>query len=222
MSNTVSSEDASSEKDKDKDEVLAVEAELIDDEEAAEAEEGGAGDDAGSPDESGSVEEGEEANGETGPSVEELEVQLADIKDKYIRLQAEWDNYRKRMTRDREVERSRANERLVTSLLPILDDLERAIAAAPGSNEDDPMLAGVKAVYSKFVDTLVREGVEVVDPAEGDAFDANVHQAVSQVQDASIPNESIVTVYQKGYSMGGKNLRPAMVVVSTGGPKRQG
>lgn len=217
---TVSSEDASSEKDKDRErEVMAVEAELIDDEEAAEAEERGAGKDAGSPGKSDSMEE--EAGKDEGPSVEELESQLAETKDRYIRLQAEWDNYRKRMTKEREQEKSRANERLVTSLLPILDDLERAIAAADGSHEDDPMLTGVKAVYTKFVEVLEKEGVEVVNPDKGDAFDANVHQAVAQAEDASLPNESIVTVYQKGYTLGGKNLRPAMVVVSTGGPKRQ-
>ena len=150
----------------------------------------------------------------------DLGAQLAEMQDKYLRLQAEWDNFRKRTATEREQERLRANERLVSNLLQVVDDMERAIAGFAGK-EDDPMLAGIKAVYSKFVDVLTREGLQAIDPQRGDAFDIHNHQAVSKVEDASMPNDSIVEVYQKGYIMGEKNLRPAMVVVSSGGPKRE-
>ncbi len=148
------------------------------------------------------------------------EAQLAEMKDKYLRLQAEWDNFRKRTAAEREQESARANERLVSNLLAVVDDMERAINGS-GVAEDDPMLAGIKAVHSKFVDILSREGLTAIDPAKGDAFDIHCHQAVQKVEDASVPDESIVEVYQKGYTMGDKNLRPAMVVVSCGGPKRE-
>lgn len=166
-----------------------------------------------------STQNGEEC-AETEPSSPDLGAQLAEMQDKYLRLQAEWDNFRKRTATEREQERSRANERLVSNLLQVVDDMERAIAGFTGK-EDDPMLAGIKAVYSKFVDVLTREGLQAIDPQRGDAFDIHNHQAVSKVEDASMPNDSIVEVYQKGYIMGEKNLRPAMVVVSSGGPKRE-
>ncbi len=153
-------------------------------------------------------------------SSSDLGAQLAEMQDKYLRLQAEWDNFRKRTATEREQERSRANERLVSNLLQVVDDMERAIAGFVGK-DDDPMLAGIKAVYSKFVDVLTREGLKAIDPQRGDAFDIHNHQAVSKVEDTSMPDDSIVEVYQKGYIMGEKNLRPAMVVVSSGGPKRE-
>ena len=82
------------------------------------------------------------------------------------------------------------------------------------------MLGGVKAVYAKLVDTLVKDGVEVLNP-EGEAFDALEAQAVATVPDETVPNETVAQVYQKGYRMGAKVLRPAMVTVTTGGPKRE-
>ncbi len=179
--------------------------------------EAGAGEEAGSPCAAAEAAEGGECAEEPE---EDLGAQLADMKDRYLRLQAEWDNFRKRTAAEREQERSRANERLVSNLLQVVDDMERAIAGS-GAAEDDPMLAGVKAVHSKFVDILSREGLKAIDPAKGDAFDIHNHQAVSKVEDATVPNDSIVEVYQKGYTMGDKNLRPAMVVVSCGGPKRE-
>ena len=173
------------------------------------------------------VEISEESDGSDAVASEEeaedqpeldLAQQLAEAQDRYARLQAEWDNYRKRTASERAQERQRATERLVTNLLPVVDDMERAIAS--GDSTDDPMLAGVKAVYDKLVDVLGREGLQAVDPQPGDEFDINMHQAVSSVEDTSMFDESIQQVYQKGYTMGDKILRSAMVVVSTGGPAR--
>ncbi len=158
---------------------------------------------------------------EDGAVAEEVDpgAEVADWQDKYLRLQAEWDNFRKRTAAERAEERSRAAERLVTDLLPVVDDLERAIDNA-GVADGDPMLEGIKAVYGKFTDILARQGLVAVAPEGGDAFDIHTHQAVSTVEDPSVPEESIAQVYQKGYLMGEKLLRPAMVVTTTGGGPR--
>lgn len=162
------------------------------------------------------------AEGEAGDLIDaaQLAAELAETKDKYVRLQAEWDNYRKRTAAERAAERSRATERLVENLLQVVDDMERAIENSP-AEEGDPMLEGIKAVYAKFTDILAREGLTAIAPEGGEAFDIHVHQAVSTVEDASVPEESIAQVYQKGYRMGDKLLRPAMVVTTTGGPRRE-
>ena len=149
--------------------------------------------------------------------------EVAEWKDKYMRLHAEWDTYRRRTKEQREEEKARAAEKLVVSLLPVLDDLERTIDYAEnnsGADAANGLLDGVKAVLSKFVDTLQKDGVEVLDPA-GEAFDALEAQAVGTVDDPSQPDETVNEVYQKGYRMGAKVLRPAMVTVTTGGPKRE-
>jgi molecular chaperone GrpE len=136
-----------------------------------------------------------------------------------VRLQAEWDNFRKRTTAERVQERIRAAEGLVERLLPIVDDLERAIEHSATASEAS-LKEGIAAVYNKLAEVLQREGVRTLDP-KGEAFNANTHQAVGKEEDASVPDETVTQVYQKGYEMGDRVLRPAMVVVSQGGPKRE-
>ena len=137
---------------------------------------------------------------------------------KFMRLHAEWDTYRRRTEEQRAEERVRAGENLVSSLLPVLDDFERTIDYAQ-KNGTDNLLGGVEAVYAKLVNTLQTDGVEVIDPA-GQPFDALQHQAVATVEDAEAYDETVAAVYQKGYKIGGKVIRPAMVTVTNGGPKR--
>ena len=144
--------------------------------------------------------------------------EVADWQNKYLRLHAEWDTYRRRTNEQREAEKARANEKLVESLLPVLDDFERTIDYAE-KNGTDNLLGGVEAVYAKLVNTLQTDGVEVIDPA-GEPFDALQHQAVATVPDTEAFDETVAAVYQKGYKMGGKVIRPAMVTVTTGGLKR--
>ena len=147
------------------------------------------------------------------------EKEAAEWKDKYVRLHAEWDTYRRRTKEQQEVQKALAAEKLVNSLLPVLDDLERSIDYAE-KNGETGLLDGVRAVLAKFVNTLEKDGVEVIDP-QGEAFDALEAQAVGTVEDASQPDETVNEVYQKGYKIGTKVLRPAMVTVTTGGPKRE-
>ncbi len=144
--------------------------------------------------------------------------QVQEWQDKYLRLHAEWDTYRRRTNEQREAERARATEKLVESLLPVIDDFERTIDYAEKNGEGD-LLAGVQAVHTKFIDVLVKGGVAIIDP-KGGPFDALEAQAVAMVDDATVPDETVADVYQKGYKMGTKVIRPAMVTVATGGPKR--
>ena len=144
--------------------------------------------------------------------------EAAEWKDKFMRLHAEWDTYRRRTNEQREAEKVRAAEKLVTSLLPVIDDFERTIDYAEKNGEGE-LLGGVRAVHSKFVGVLEKDGVEVIDPA-GEAFDALEAQAVATVPDMEAFDETVHEVYQKGYRLGAKVIRPAMVTVTTGGPKR--
>ena len=155
-------------------------------------------------------------------AVEAAEAKAKDAVDRQQRLQADWENYRRRTAQERLDERARATEKLVTALLPVVDDIERAIAHAQGQELSDDFaqfVSGVDAVRTKLVGVFEREGVEAIDP-KGDAFDPNVHQAVGRVDDPSQYEETVNDVYQKGYRMGGKVLRPAMVTVTYGGKKR--
>ena len=151
--------------------------------------------------------------------VAKAEAEAAAMRDKYLRLQAEWDNYRKRTAEEAGEMRVRAAEKLMGDLLPVMDDFERAIAHAE-ANGDAGLLDGVKAISTKLSESLSKHGLEAIDPA-GKAFDALEHQAVGQVEDASVPDETVAQVYQKGYRLGKKVIRPAMVTISTGGPKRE-
>jgi molecular chaperone GrpE len=146
--------------------------------------------------------------------------EAADLRDRVARGQAEFDNFRKRTTREREDERRRAGERLVSELLPAIDNLERAIEHVTAGGDLEHLLSGVEAVHAQVIGVLGKEGVEVIDPF-GQAFDHNTQQAVSQQEDTEVPADTVVAVFQKGYQMGGRVIRPAMVVVSTGGPKRE-
>lgn len=152
-------------------------------------------------------------------AVAKAKAEAADWQDKFMRLHAEWDTYRRRTNEQREEEKKRATEKLVGDLLPVLDDFERSIDYAQKNGEGD-LLDGVVKVHTKLVDVLMRSGVEVIDPA-GQAFDALEAQAVATIERTDVPDETVQDVYQKGYRMGKKVIRPAMVTVTSGGPKRE-
>ncbi len=187
--------------------------------EAADAQGEAADGDAAADDVEGQVAEEVDAVIADAERATKAEAEAAAMRDKYLRLQAEWDNYRKRTAEEASEMRVRAAEKLMGDLLPVLDDFERAIAHADANGETG-LLDGVKAISSKLSDALSKHGLEAIDPA-GEAFDALEHQAVGQVEDASVPDETVAQVYQKGYRLGKKVVRPAMVTISTGGPKRE-
>lgn len=146
-----------------------------------------------------------------------------DATERLARLQADWENFRRRTRQEREAERERAAEKLVLGLLPILDDMERAVDHARQSESGDEQFTqfvdGVSQIHDKMVTILSKDSVEVIDPA-GEAFDPLAHQAVGCEENTEAFDETVAQVYQKGYRMGGKVIRPAMVTVTFGGPKR--
>lgn len=153
---------------------------------------------------------------------EQLEEALAEAqewREKGMRAQAEFENVRRRLEARHDDALLRASERVVAALFPVIDDLERALEhAADGSGD---VTEGLAAVNRKLLDVVAREGCEVIDPI-GAEFDPNSHNAVQMREDETVEDHTVVEVFQKGYRMHGRVLRPAMVVVSTGGPTREG
>jgi len=141
---------------------------------------------------------------------EQLRAEVEHWKDYARRAQAEFENTRKRLAASHEEEVKRAGVRIVTSIVPAIDDIELAITHADESVKD-----GLVAIHTKLMLALQREGVEVFDP-KGQPFDSETAQAVSLVPTADMPTDTVVEVIQKGYRLGGKTIRPAMVTVSTG------
>jgi molecular chaperone GrpE len=139
-------------------------------------------------------------------------------RDEYLdalqRLKAEFDNYRKRTVREQEVARERAAERLVKDLLPLLDDLERAVEHAVEHGEVK-LADGVRLVHRGLASTLTREGLQEVE-TDG-AFDPHTQEALLS-QPSEEPEGTVIQVVQKGYRLGDRVLRPARVVVSSGSP----
>jgi len=136
------------------------------------------------------------------------------------RVQAEFENFRRRTMREMEETRKRAGQRIVEELLPVLDNLERAIDHTVAGGDLEHLLKGVELVHQQLTDVFTKEGVEVLDPF-GEFFDPNIHQAIGQREDTEVPEGTVVEVFQKGYALGGKVVRPAMVIVSAGGPARK-
>ncbi len=151
-------------------------------------------------------------------TLEEAQAQATEWQNRYMRLHAEWDTYRRRTQEQRAEEKVRATEKLMENLLPVLDDFERTVSYAE-ENGETGLLDGVKAVQNKLIDALKKGGLEVIDPA-GEPYDALEAQAVQMVPDAEAFEETVKDVFQKGYKMGKKVLRAAMVTVTSGGPKR--
>jgi molecular chaperone GrpE len=139
-------------------------------------------------------------------------------RDRYLELaqrtQADFENYRKRAAKEAAAAGSRAKAGLVRELLPVLDNLERALATAAGGNGDaGNMVEGVRLVYADLVGVLQRSGVEAFDPA-GEPFDPALHEALSMRPEDGTHPGTVVEVVEKGYRSGDTILRPARVIVS--------
>ena len=154
--------------------------------------------------------------GTPSPSAEALE--LSALKERYARMMADFDNFRKRQTREREEWLKRANEELLGDLLPVVDHLDLALAktAAP----TDPFATGVKMVYDQFIALLNRYGVTPID-AKGKPFDPAFHEALTQMSSATVPAHIVIDQFRRGWLLAGRLLRPAQVVVSSGAPDPQ-
>jgi molecular chaperone GrpE len=135
------------------------------------------------------------------------------MRDKYLRLAAEYDNFRKRATREREEARHRAQGDLVVGLLDALDDLARFAHLDPATTDAKTIVDGAELVERKLLKSLAGHGLEVIDPLDH-AFDPNLHEAV-QTEPALSPEDDhmVGRVFQRGYVFNGRLLRPARVVV---------
>ncbi|OYU80386.1 MAG: nucleotide exchange factor GrpE [Flavobacterium sp. BFFFF1] len=143
---------------------------------------------------------------------EQLGKDLAAEKDKFLRLFAEFENYKKRTTRERIELYKTANQDVLQSLLPVLDDFDRAMTEIRKS-DDDVLLRGVELIHEKLKGTLVSKGLEEVQIKAGDIFDADIAEAITQIP-APAPNlkGKIVDVIEKGYKLGDKIIRFPKVV----------
>ena len=143
-----------------------------------------------------------------------LQEQLAIQKDLALRAQAEAQNARHRAQQDVERARKFGVEKLLQDLLPVVDNLERALTAVDKDDEaTKAIVEGIELTHKSFVDTLSKNSVEVLDPA-GEPFDPELHQAMTQVPNGDVEPNTVLDVFQKGYRLHGRLVRPAMVVVS--------
>ena len=144
---------------------------------------------------------------------ERLQNDLAKEKDKFLRLFAEFENYKKRTSKERMELFKTAGQEVIVSLLPVLDDFDRALQELSKS-EDKEMFKGVELISSKFKEILKSKGLQEVEAKQGDAFDAEVHDAITQIP---APNKKlkgkIVDVIEKGFKLGEKIIRHPKVVV---------
>jgi len=145
------------------------------------------------------------------PAAQELVV----LKDRYARLLADFDNYRKRQTREREDFIKRANEELLGDLLPVVDHLELALAKTP--DPSDPFVVGVRLVYDQVFALLNRYGLTPIE-AKGQLFNPEFHEALSQMTSPTVPAHVVMDQFRRGWLLAGRLLRPAQVIVSSGSP----
>jgi molecular chaperone GrpE len=146
-------------------------------------------------------------------------VQADENWDKFLRAAAELDNYRKRVARDKEELARYTSGRVVVALLPVLDNLDRALTAAETHCGDNiSLLDGLKQIQLQFRRTLEQFGLQEVIACEGQPFDPNLHEAVGHVENAEHPEGHVIEQLQRGYKLADHLLRPARVVVSKGAP----
>lgn len=157
------------------------------------------------------AEQTDEKQKQTEPTEEEkLRKELDEAKDKYLRLMAEYDNFRKRSAKERLELSATVKGNTIGEILPVFDNFERALAA---ETEDTNYKAGVEMIFKQFGDMLSKLGVEIIDPI-GQTFDPNIANAVNQIEDENYGENEVAQVFQKGYKIGDKVIRYAMVVVA--------
>lgn len=149
-------------------------------------------------------------------TLEHLQQELETARDAALRAQAEAQNARRRADQDVEKARKYALDRFAGELLPVVDNLERALeATAGGSDEVKPIADGVDLTLKSLLDALKKFNIEQIDPT-GEPFDPQLHQAMSMVENPDAEPNSVLQVMQKGYTLNGRLIRPAMVLVSKG------
>ncbi|MGE6367522.1 nucleotide exchange factor GrpE [Planococcus kocurii] len=164
--------------------------------------------DAEAPDESSSEEESSITD-----EAEELRAQLEAEQNKYLRLLADFDNFKRRTQKDKEIANKFRSQSLLADILPVLDNFERALSLTTSSEESASLLKGVEMVQKSLIEAVNREGLAEI-KAVGEPFDPNFHQAVMQEKDESAEAGIVLQELQKGYMLKDRVIRPAMVKVN--------
>jgi molecular chaperone GrpE len=156
--------------------------------------------------------EGESVPPLTREQIEALRGECAELRDQLLRRRADFENYRKRVERDRQAVVQETEADVIRDLVPTLDNLDRALEAASG---DDPLRAGVELIRRELLAVLEARGVVAFDPT-GNPFDPELHQALSHEPAAHVPDGTVLEVLRKGYRLKDRLLRPALVKVAKG------
>ncbi|KAA0957781.1 nucleotide exchange factor GrpE [Planococcus sp. ANT_H30] len=164
--------------------------------------------DAEAPDESSSEEESSITD-----ETEELRAQLEAEQNKYLRLLADFDNFKRRTQKDKEIANKFRSQSLLADILPVLDNFERALSLTTSSEESASLLKGVEMVQKSLIEAVNREGLAEI-KAVGEPFDPNFHQAVMQEKDEAAEAGIVLQELQKGYMLKDRVIRPAMVKVN--------
>lgn len=146
--------------------------------------------------------------------VDKLEEELKQSEDKYLRLYAEFENFKRRKNKEIETNNVYKSQKVITEILPSLDNLERALQVESDNEEIKSLLKGVEMVYEGLLNVLKTEGVELIE-TENAQFDPNYHHAVMQDEDSEKESGVILDTFQKGYKLKDRVIRPAMVKVNS-------
>ena len=147
--------------------------------------------------------------------VDKLEEELKQSEDKYLRLYAEFENFKRRKNKEIETNNVYKSQKVITEILPSLDNLERALQVESDNEEIKSLLKGVEMVYEGLLNVLKSEGVELIE-TENAQFDPNYHHAVMQEEDSEKESGAILDTFQKGYKLKDRVIRPAMVIRRNG------
>ncbi|MFZ1946016.1 MAG: nucleotide exchange factor GrpE [bacterium] len=150
---------------------------------------------------------------EIATELERARAEAREAADKYLRVLADFDNYRKRVARENQERTRCANEDLIRRLLEVVDDMERALAASAGGTDFAGLRKGLELTYANLKEMLTREGLCAI-KCIGERFDPNYHEAIMALEKEGAASDSVVDEVQRGYTLNGRVIRPSKVVVS--------
>ncbi|SDI94396.1 nucleotide exchange factor GrpE [Salimicrobium halophilum] len=145
--------------------------------------------------------------------LEKVEQERDEVKEKLLRLQADFENFRRRVQKEKETDRKYKSQSLAEELIPVLDNFERALQTEVKEESAQGFVDGIKMVYNQLWSALEKEGVEEIS-AKGEPFDPHVHQAMMQVEEEGVESNTVTEVLQTGYKLHDRVIRPAMVKVN--------
>ena len=153
------------------------------------------------------------------PGADALQKEIRDLQDQYLRSRADFENFRRRMEKEKSDYFKHALAGVMRDLLPVVDNFERALASGSEGGED--FRKGIELIHRQLVDVLQKQGLRPIDSA-GVPFDPTVHEAITSEENPDVPSNTVVEVFQKGFFLNDRLVRPALVRVSTGGSTAAG